>query len=103
MGKMKRQYGVMTVVNFHTTIKEEEKEEEEEKKLFPGDIILSMEGTDLGGKTFTEACQLFPKVAAAGGRSSTTPFGNNDNDDNNKIITCTMTVAREKKVVKILS
>ena len=41
--------------NFHPTI-------DTKDQLYPGDIILSIDGTDLGGQTFTNACKLFPKL-----------------------------------------
>ncbi len=84
--------GVMSVVNFHPTM-------DTKDQLYPGDIILSIDGTDLGGQTFTNACKLFPKLTNQHDKST-----DNKNDiHTDDVITCTVTVAREKRVIKILS
>ena len=84
--------GVMSVVNFHPTM-------DTKDNLYPGDIILSIDGTDLGGQTFTNACKLFPKLNNQHAKS----IDKQNDISTDDVITCNVTVAREKRVIKILS
>ncbi len=81
-------FGVMMV---KSATKQNDRAKEGTKQhemLQSGDIILSINGQSVTGLTFMEATSLFAKSVAKNG--------------NDEVIECTLTIAREKRVIRIL-
>ena len=103
--------GVMSVLGATKQNKRALEGTPEERLLQTGDIILAVNGESVSGMTFQEACSLFSKcdskisskILTANSKTLTEAHkGDEGNSNRQRIIKCTLTVAREKKVTKIL-
>ena len=113
MAKPKRKrinVGVMSVLGAAKQNKRASPGIPQERLLQTSDIILAVNGKSVSGMTFQEACGLFSKcssdtsIKSLTAHSKTSVLQKDDDENSNRkaIIKCTLTVAREKKVSKIL-
>ena len=93
--KKKLTFGVMSVLGAEIQNSRADEGTKQSHLIQTNDIILKINDQSLSGLTFQEAANLFSKIGSENGETTVL-------DGEKKIIKCTLTIAREKKVMKIL-
>ena len=102
--KKKISFGVMSVIGAEKQNNRAAPGTTQDKLIQTNDIILKINDKCITGMTFQEAAKLFSEVDNINGHNDQIDQSSNELErQKKKILKCVLTVAREKKVVKIIN
>jgi hypothetical protein len=97
-------FGVMSIIGAEKQNSRAKEGISQEKLIQTNDIILKINDQSLSGLTFQQAANLFAKAGTNDDDQIDVAVKEDHHDEKTKkIIKCVLTVAREKKVIKILN